>query len=78
MGPSLTTGPLSETSTQLTRLVRTVVTVAVVIVHLLKEDHLRAIDAQERLPLPVEALICREKQTWMSGLSYCKPNVAHH
>ena len=63
MGPSLITKQISETSTRLTWFIRTVIAVAVVIVHLLEEDHLRAIDAQERLSLPVEALICREKHT---------------
>ena len=63
MGPSLITIQPSETSTHLTWLIRTIVAVTVVIVDLLEEDHLRAIDAQERLPLPVEAFICRERHT---------------
>lgn len=50
--------PTRPISPLFTWFIRAIFTVTVVIVHLLKWDHLRPINAQKGLPLPVEALVC--------------------
>lgn len=55
-------------SLRFTWFIGAILAVAVVIIHLLKGDDLRTINAQEGLPLPVEPLICHRIKTLHAGV----------